>query len=140
MLGVLICIHEWWVLWINVDSEGHFCETLFSWQVYFTLRVFVRSLLRGNSRRNIFQISFLNCWPGIRTQVFATNKPPCKYYFATNKKNLAIDRKWSALLGGYIDFFSIGFKTFLCSTAAKQKCFVYSTYIYTCMYVWLRIF
>ena len=45
-------------------------------QDFFTLRSFVRNLLWGNSRRNIFfffHISFWSLGPGIRTRAFTSN-------------------------------------------------------------------
>ena len=59
----LLCIHfihEWRDLQFNVDSKRQIFEK-FSWQVYSTLRVFARNMLRGNSRRNIFSFHISFC-------------------------------------------------------------------------------
>ena len=46
----------------------------FSWQFYFTLRVFARNLLRGNRRRNTFCIPF-RCLAWDSNPGFLSNKP-----------------------------------------------------------------
>ena len=51
-------IHEWQDLQFNIDSERQIYWEAFSWQVFFTLKVFATNLLRGNRRRSIFFFIF----------------------------------------------------------------------------------
>ena len=62
-------IHKRRDLQFKVDSERQIFLRNFSWQFYFTLRVFARNQLRGNRRRNTFRIYF-DVWPGARTLAF----------------------------------------------------------------------
>ena len=61
-------IHKWRDLLFKVDSERQMFLINFSWQFFFTLRVFSRILLRGSSRRNIIPYFRFDIWPGVWTE------------------------------------------------------------------------
>ena len=63
-------------LQFNVDSERQIFEKLFSWQFYL-LSEFLPEICWEEVAEEIFFFifHFLDDWPGIRTQAFASNKP-----------------------------------------------------------------
>ena len=68
-------IHKWRDLQFKVDSERQIFLGNFFRAGLVTLRLFAKSLLKENRRRNAFSyFNFDNC-PGIWTQAFASNKP-----------------------------------------------------------------
>ena len=68
-------IHNWWDLQFKVDSERQLFEKLF------TLRAFVRNLLRGSRRWNIFFIYRLvgNVWPDVQSMTSRLISPHIIY-------------------------------------------------------------
>ena len=60
-------IHKWHNLQFKVDSEWQIFLNNFSWQFFFSARVFVRKLIRKNRRENICHISiWLRCLTSYR--------------------------------------------------------------------------
>ena len=56
------------------NTKNFFFKKDFSWQLYFTLRVFARNLLSGNRWRNTLLFCF-DVWPVTRTLAFTSYKP-----------------------------------------------------------------